>query len=70
LVVAEEHSVIGGLGAAVAELVGETCPVPVIKLGIEDSYGRSGTVPALLEAYGFTPANLVIKAKQALALKK
>lgn len=70
LVVAEEHSVIGGLGAAVAELIGETCPVPVVKLGIEDSYGRSGTVPALLEAYGFTPANLVIKAKQALSLKK
>ena len=70
LVVAEEHSVIGGLGAAVAELIGETCPVPVVKLGVEDSYGRSGTVPALLEAYGFTPANLVIKAKQALSLKK
>ena len=70
LVVAEEHSIIGGLGAAVAELIGETCPVPVVKLGIEDTYGRSGTVPALLEAYGLTPANLVIKAKQALALKK
>ena len=70
LVVAEEHSVIGGLGSAVAEVVGETCPVPVVKLGIDDTYGRSGTVPALLEAYGLTPANLVLKAKQALAMKK
>ena len=70
LVVAEEHSVIGGLGSAVAETVCEACPVPVIKLGVDDVYGRSGTVPALLEAYGLTPANLVVKAKQALALKK
>ncbi|MBQ9801483.1 MAG: transketolase family protein [Clostridia bacterium] len=70
IVVAEEHSVIGGLGAAVAETVCEGCPVPVVRVGVEDTYGRSGTVPALLEAYGLTPANIVEKAKQALALKK
>ena len=43
IVTAEEHSVIGGLGSAVAEAVCEGCPVPVVRVGIEDSYGRSGT---------------------------
>lgn len=70
IVTAEEHNVIGGLGSAVAEAVGEGCPVPVLRVGIEDQYGRSGTVPALLEMYGLTPDNLVAKAKAAIALKK
>ena len=70
LVVAEEHSVIGGLGAAVAETVCEACPVPVLRVGVEDQFGRSGTVPALLEMYGLTPANIASKAKAAIALKK
>ena len=70
IVTAEEHSVIGGLGAAVAECVCGACPVPVVRLGVNDTYGRSGTVPALLELYGLTPANLVAKAKEAIALKK
>lgn len=70
IVVAEEHSVIGGLGAAVAETVCESCPVPVLRVGVQDQYGRSGNVPALLEMYGLTPANLVAKAKEAIALKK
>ncbi|MBR2312251.1 MAG: transketolase family protein [Clostridia bacterium] len=70
IVTAEEHSIIGGLGAAVAEAVCEGCPVPVLRVGVNDVFGRSGSVPALLEAYGLTPANIVEKAKQALALKK
>ena len=70
LVVAEEHSVIGGLGAAVAETVCEASPVPVVRVGVEDQFGRSGTVPALLEMYGLTPANIASKAKAAIALKK
>ena len=70
IVTAEEHSIIGGLGSAVAEAVGEACPVPVVRVGVEDSYGRSGSVPALLELYGLTPANIVAKAKLALSLKK
>jgi transketolase len=70
IVTAEEHSVIGGLGAAVAEAVCEGCPVPVVRVGVEDSYGRSGTVPALLELYGLTPANIAAKAKIAISLKK
>ena len=70
IVVAEEHNIIGGLGSAVAEAVCEGCPVPVTRVGIEDQFGRSGKVPPLLEMYGLTPANIVAKAKAAIALKK
>ena len=70
VVTAEEHSIIGGLGAAVCESLAETYPVPVKRVGVEDKFGRSGTVPALLEAYGLTSANIVKKAKEAIALKK
>ena len=70
IVTAEEHNIIGGLGSAVAEVVSETNPVPVIRLGVEDTFGRSGKVPALLELYGLTPANIAAKAKAAIALKK
>ena len=69
LVTAEEHSIIGGLGSAVSEVVCEGCPVPVVKLGIEDKFGRSGKVPPLMEAYGLTVENLIAKAKAALAMK-
>ena len=70
IVTAEEHNIIGGLGSAVAEVVGEEYPVPVLRVGVNDTFGRSGTVPALLEAYGLTPAELVAKAKKAVAMKK
>jgi transketolase len=70
IVTGEEHNIIGGLGSAVAETVAEGCPVPVLRVGVEDQYGRSGTVPALLEMYGLTPDNLVAKAKAAIARKK
>ena len=70
IVTAEEHNIIGGLGSAVAEVVSETNPVPVIRVGVEDTFGRSGKVPALLELYGLTPANIAAKAKAAVALKK
>ena len=70
IVVAEEHNIIGGLGSAVTEAVCEGCPVPVTRVGVEDQFGRSGKVPPLLEMYGLTPANIVAKAKAAIALKK
>ena len=70
IVTAEEHTVIGGLGAAVCEALAETCPVPVLRVGVEDSYGRSGQVPELLELYGLTAENIAAKAKKAIALKK
>lgn len=69
IVTAEEHNVIGGLGSAVAEVLAEEAPVPVLRVGVNDSYGHSGTVPALLEAYGLTPAHIAERAKEALAKK-
>ena len=70
IVTAEEHNIIGGLGAAVTEVVCETVPVPVVRVGMNDTYGHSGTVPALLEQYGLTPANVAESAKKAISMKK
>ncbi len=69
IVTAEEHNIIGGLGSAVAEAVCEGCPVPVVRVGVEDKFGHSGKVPALLEMYGLTPANIAAKAKLAVSMK-
>ncbi len=70
IVTAEEHSIIGGLGSAVSEVVCEACPVPVVRVGVEDQYGHSGKVPPLLQMYGLTTENIVAKAEAAFALKK
>ena len=70
VVTAEEHSVIGGLGAAVCEALAESCPVPVMRVGVQDMYGRSGKVPELLEIYGLTAQNIYENAKKAVAKKK
>ncbi len=70
VVTAEEHNIIGGLGSAVAEALSETCPVPVLRVGVEDQFGRSGKVPPLLELYGLTAENIAAKAKASIALKK
>ena len=69
IVTAEEHTVIGGLGGAVAEVVCETCPVPVERVGVEDVFGKSGPAAELLELYGLNAANIVAKAKAAVARK-
>ena len=70
IVTAEEHSIYGGLGSAVSEVVCEGCPVPVVRVGVEDQFGRSGKVPPLLEMYGLTPDNIVAKVKKAMDMKK
>ena len=70
VVTAEEHNIIGGLGGAVCEALAGTCPVPVVRVGVEDKFGKSGKVPALLEEYGLTAANIAAKAKAAISLKK
>ena len=69
VVTAEEHSVIGGLGSAVCEALSESCPVPVLRVGVEDKFGRSGQVPELLEIYGLTAENIADKARRAIAMK-
>ena len=70
IVTAEEHSVIGGLGSAVSEVVCETVPVPVVKLGVNDQFGHSGPAVKLLDEFGLRAVNIVEKAKAAIALKK
>ena len=70
IVTAEEHSVIGGLGSAVAEVVSENCPVPVLRVGVKDTFGESGKPNELLEKYGLTSNDIVNKVKKALELKK
>lgn len=70
IVTAEEHNVIGGLGSAVCELLSGTCPVPTLRVGVQDSFGRSGQVPELLEIYGLTAENIATRAREAVALKK
>ena len=69
IVTVEEHNVIGGLGSAVAEVLTEEVPVPVIKVGVQDVFGESGLPDQLLEAYGLTAKNVVGKAKKAISLK-
>ena len=70
IVTAEEHSVIGGLGSAVAECVAEEYPVPVIKLGVYDKFGHSGPAVKLLDEFGLRAVNIVEKAKKAISMKK
>jgi transketolase len=66
IVTVEEHNIIGGLGGAVSELVSSEYPVPVVRVGINDEFGRSGDYKKLMELYGLTPANIIAKSKLAL----
>lgn len=70
IVTAEEHSVIGGLGSAVAEAVTECCPVPIVKVGVNDEFGYSGPAVELLKKFGLSAENIANKAREAVALKK
>ena len=69
VVTAEEHNIYGGLGSAVAEVLVETCPVPMARVGVEDKFGESGLPDELLEKYGLTAANIAAKAKAVIAKK-
>lgn len=69
IVTAEEHSIYGGLGSAVSEVIVANRPVPVEIVGIKDTFGESGIPSDLLEKYGLTSKDLVIAAKKAIARK-
>ena len=69
IVTAEEHSIIGGLGSAVTEVLCEECPVPVLRLGVEDTFGKSGPAVELLKIFGLDAKHIAEKAKKAVALK-
>ena len=69
IVTAEEHSVIGGLGSAVSEVLCEEYPVPVVKLGVYDTFGHSGPANDLLDEFGLRAKDIVEKAKKAISMK-
>ncbi len=69
VVTCEEHTVIGGLGAAVCETLAETCPVPVLRVGVDDVFGRSGPAKELVSYFGLDAAAIAEKARAAIALK-
>lgn len=69
IVTAEEHNVIGGLGEAVCEAVCAEYPVPVVKVGVEDTFGKSGPAVELLHIFGLDSDNIVEKAKIAISKK-
>lgn len=58
IITVEEHNVIGGMGDAVCSVVAEECPVPVIKIGVEDKFGYSGPAKELLEIFGLCQSNI------------
>ena len=70
IVTAEEHTVIGGLGAAVCEAVCEKYPVPVLRVGINDVFGRSGPAKELVSYFGLDAASIAAKAKEAVKIKR
>lgn len=70
LVTSEEHNVRGGFGSAVAAYLAGVCPVPVIRHGVEDVFGRSGKAEEVLAAYGLTAEVLARRALEAVALKE
>ena len=69
IVTAEEHNVIGGLGSAVTEVICETVPVPVLRVGVMDTFGKSGPAKELLPLFGLCAANIAAKAKDAIKAK-
>lgn len=66
VVTAEEHSIFGGLGGAVAETLGEAYPVPVRRVGIRDIFGESGPNDLLLDKYGLTAHHVATAARDLL----
>ncbi len=69
IVSCEEHNIIGGLGAAIAEVLVQSTPAPMEMVGTKDTFGESGTPDALLEKYGLTAAHIVLAAKRVISRK-
>ncbi|MCJ7751581.1 MAG: transketolase family protein, partial [Armatimonadetes bacterium] len=69
IVTVEEHSIIGGLGGAVAEVLGRSRPAPIEMVGLRDTFAESGPYEALLDAYGMGVGDIVAATRSALARK-
>ena len=70
IVTAEEHTIAGGFGSAIAEVVAESCPVPIKFVGVRDKFGVSGEPEELFEHFGLKAKNIVQAAKDAIAMKR
>ena len=70
IVTTEEHNIVGGLGEAVCACVAEGCPVPVLRHGVADVFGRSGKAEQVLEYYGLTAEGIADHCRRAVELKK
>ena len=69
VVTCEEHNIIGGLGGAVCECLSEKKPTPVLRVGVQDVFGRSGPAKELISYFGLDAASIAAKAKAAISLK-
>ena len=69
IVTAEEHNIVGGLGSAIAEVLGEKQPTPMVRVGLKDTFGESGRPQELLEKYGLTKADLAKAVHEVFAKK-
>ena len=69
MVTAEEAQITGGLGGAIAELLGENCPVPMRRIGVHDRFGESGKPSELMDAYGLRAVNIIAAVKEVIARK-
>jgi transketolase len=70
IVTAEEHSIIGGLGGAVAESLAESAPVPMVRIGIKDMFGTSGDHEGLLKHYGMSAGDIAAAVKEVIKKKR
>lgn len=70
VVTCEEHSIIGGLGSAVAEVLSEDVNVPLVRVGIQDTFGSSGKAEELMQYFHLMPSDIVEAAKKSVARKK
>lgn len=69
VVTAEEHNIIGGLGSAVAEILSENCPTPLLRVGVADSFGQSGKPAELMAEYNLTAAAIAAKVREVIKRK-
>jgi transketolase len=69
VVTVEEHQINGGLGSAVAELLGEHHPVPLKRVGVKDRFGESGTPEQLLDHFGLTYKHIMAAAQEVHEVK-
>ena len=70
IVTAEEHSIIGGLGSAVAEVISEKHPVPLRRIGVRDRFGTSGSAEELVQYFGLTPEAIAKAALEVIHMKQ